>query len=252
MSCETSSVWIKIAIFVLGLVCAIHIVGFATTSWASKDVMYSSSHDTYTVTMTFSSGLWQHCYRSEMVSTELTGEYCACFVKRERSTYPGWFIAVQVLEAIGLAGLVICEIITFFSIISQPNQNMKIPILIILPGSGVSIAIGVIIFGIKKEIVFDFFRELMGSSDEYIGISGQISYSFILCAIAAGLCLFVCLPLFILDMRSKPTTGSQTTVQYSAQGHIIQPHPSDAPMSNQYPTPGNMQGQSNMAYQHPL
>jgi hypothetical protein len=97
---------------------------------------------------------------------------------------------------------------------------------------GVSIAIGLIIFAIEYTQDFITLFKLNGSIDGKDTYE-KIGASFILCAVAAGISLLACLPLFLIDLKPQRPESSnmqqqmyQWPVQYSSQGHVmsVPPH----------------------------
>ncbi|XP_053400775.1 uncharacterized protein LOC128557427 [Mercenaria mercenaria] len=102
---------------------------------------------------------------------------------------------------------------------SQHEKSLKAMNIVILMGSGVCIIVGVIVFAVE---LFNAFDEIFANVDVASVADDKLGYSFFLCAVAGGLCLFVCVPLFIMDYRAAATqTTQQLPVQYSRQERSV-------------------------------
>ncbi|XP_053398591.1 uncharacterized protein LOC123556398 [Mercenaria mercenaria] len=211
---SATTVSFKIGTLVLFVSFILHVVGFSIARWATINLSYSGSK----VRSSYHAGLWQHCG-----CVELGVENCVC---NSRSGDPAWFKAVQAMETLGLIGLIITGIISLSLLCYKQTMTTKNINIFLLAVSGICIVIGLIIFGVENtkdfKDVFTIF-DAVNSVDS----NGTLNTSFILCAIAAGLCLFVCLPVFAVDKRTPLPTAQQQVfqapVQYSNQGQVIFP-----------------------------
>lgn len=73
-----------------------------------------------------------------------------------------------------------------------------------------------------------------------VGVSWTFGYSLILCAVASAICLFICLPLFILDQRLNTHAthaGLQSSISFVNHDHVMASSTDVTYMDNQYPIP---------------
>ncbi|XP_045203004.2 uncharacterized protein LOC123556402 [Mercenaria mercenaria] len=218
---SSSTTSLKIAAICLGLVFILHIVGFALPRWSSLTL----SADLWTiisVDVSYHVGLWRDCSCASVLGTET----CSCFLK---ISLPEWLKGVRALETLGMIGLLISTIISTVIVCTRQDKTIRGFNILCAGVSGLFIVTGVIIFGIENaedfEELFSFIESLPIGFDTH----GTLAAGFILCTIAGGLCLVVCVPLLVNDYLAPiPTAAQQVspmTVQYATQGQVIIPPP---------------------------
>ncbi|XP_045202999.2 uncharacterized protein LOC123556399 [Mercenaria mercenaria] len=223
---SATTVSFKIGTLVLFVSFILHVVGFSVARWATIKMSFSGN-ELFEIQSYYHAGLWQHCG-----CVEFGVETCVC---TSRSGDPAWFKAVQAMEILGLIGLIGTGIISLSLLFYKQTMTTKNINIFLLAVSAVCIVIGLIIFGVENT---KDFKDVFAITDaiDSVDAHGTLSTSFILCAIAAGLCLFVCLPLFAVDRSTPippplPTAQQQmfqAPVQYSNQGQVIVPPPGQA------------------------
>ncbi|XP_045202996.2 uncharacterized protein LOC123556397 [Mercenaria mercenaria] len=221
---SATSVYFKIGTLVLLVSFILHVVGFSTARW---DIINHSYSGTIKIQSFHYAGLWKHCG-----CVEFGVETCVC---HSRSGDPAWFKAVQAMETLGLIGLIITGIISLSLLFYKQTMTVKNINIFLLAFSGVCIMIGLIIFGVENTKDFKDVFAIFNAIDN-VHSHGTLSTSFILCSIAAGLCIFLCLPLFAVEKRTPIPTPLpraqqqmfQAVVQYSNQGQVIVPPPGQA------------------------
>ncbi|XP_060564049.1 uncharacterized protein LOC132723366 [Ruditapes philippinarum] len=212
-----SSKSLKLGTLLLFVGFILHVLGFSIAKWASLKLSPSSKY--LSVLSSYHVGLWKYCG-----CIDIGLEHCKCF---DRSGYPAWVHAVQAMETLGLIGLVSSGIICLILVFYRQSMALKHLNIFLILCSSVSIATGLIIFAIEYTQDFITLFKLNGSIDGKDTYE-KIGASFILCAVAAGISLLACLPLFLIDLKPQrpESTNMQRPVQYSSQGHVmsVPPH----------------------------
>lgn len=222
MNFATTFVWSKIAFVCLVLAFVLHIVGFATTAWFILELTMEIGSSTVNVTVDV--GLWKLCAYVE------AGYYCV-----DISTAPKWFQTVALLESLGLVLIFTSGITTIVKLCSKSTTcpNPKTIIFLFLV-SGISIGIGVAVYKTQKEKFQDLLLQRL-SRHQATGLRSSLGYSLILCAVASGICLCVCPPLFILDHGLNKHACSQSAISFDYQE--MTPDPAVTCMDGQHLLP---------------
>ncbi|XP_045203016.2 uncharacterized protein LOC123556414 [Mercenaria mercenaria] len=184
---------IKIATVTLFIVLIVHTVGFALPYWLKvvsiRSNIVNSSID---IESTEFLGLWKDC-----LCGNITGmSECNCFTK---DAFAGSLRTTQILETVGIVGLATSGILSIILVcLRQRDKILKVINIMVSLCSGVCIMVGVVIF--ERE-TFDRVTLQTSSSEQ----RSSLTTSFILCTIAAGLCIF-CVPLLVIDLfnRGRP------------------------------------------------
>ncbi|XP_060601000.1 uncharacterized protein LOC132754395 [Ruditapes philippinarum] len=214
-----SSMSLKIGTLLLFAGFIIHVVGFSIAKWASLNMSHSSNW--LSLQTSYHVGLWEHC-----ACVKIIGKQCKCL---RRDGDQAWFKAVQVMETLGLIGLVFTGIICLILVCWRQTKALKKLNIFSILCSSVFIIIGLIIFGVENANNFNALVEIIGAKDT----DGKPGTSFFLCTVAAGVSLLACLPLFLIDLKTQIPESTdpghqmyQWTVQYSSQGHVmsVSPH----------------------------
>ncbi|XP_045202994.2 uncharacterized protein LOC123556394 [Mercenaria mercenaria] len=122
-------------------------------------------------------------------------EICTCL---PRSGDPVWFKVIQVMETLGLIGLIFSWIISLVLVCYRQTKTITMANAVLIFSSGVSILIGLVIF-------MSYGVENNKNSKDVFSIAARadtISTSFFLCALAASICFGV-LSLFMVRLRAN-------------------------------------------------
>ncbi|XP_053400400.1 uncharacterized protein LOC128557244 [Mercenaria mercenaria] len=203
---------LKLATLCSVLAFMIYVGGFASPFWSS----FTVSADVFIVEVDGRqlSGLWTDCGCVTLVG-------CICFPKIYN---PGWLTGVRAMLTLGLLGLLLSAMISIGIACCCGTGKIMRGFNIFCTGvSGIFIATGALVFAINNakdfQNMFSFIKSLPLDLDTY----GSLSFSFIACAIAGGLCLVVCIPLLVYDYRNPIPQGVQSVsmpLQFATQGHL--------------------------------
>ncbi|XP_045202995.2 uncharacterized protein LOC123556396 isoform X1 [Mercenaria mercenaria] len=190
--CSTSSVCFIIggAVLLLGFI--VHVVGFSIARWA---IFYGTNN----TGNNHNFGLWKRCICAPLNERDV----CTCV---SRSGDPAWFKVVQVMETLGLIGLICSWIISLVIVCYRQTKRIAIANIVLIVCSGVCILIGLVIFGVKNNKDFEDMFSI--AEDKTLGVS------FFLCGLAASIC-FCDLPLFLIGLRTLVPLANQQTCQES-------------------------------------
>ncbi|XP_045202993.2 uncharacterized protein LOC123556393 [Mercenaria mercenaria] len=213
----TSSVGLRLGSAVLLVGVTAHLVGYSVAQWASTYVSGGLIHGTSSSWVNLYVGLWQRCVCAPNSDTET----CTCV---PRSGDPAWFKVIQVMETLGLIGLIFSGIISLVLVCYRQTKTITMTNTILIFCSGVCILIGLVIFvsyGVENNKDFKDMFSIVATADVK---DNTLSASFFLCALAAFICFGV-LPLFMVGLRTLVPPANRQTIPESNESQVTSPRP---------------------------
>lgn len=178
-----------------------HIVGYGLPRWSAVEV--TSEEGSFTVYSHI--GLWKDLICGS--------HFCVVTAKAK---VPGWLKAVQAFQTLSLIGIIISGITSILIMFDHPwkekNDTIKLFNIIVLFFTGTLMLIGLIVFGVKSR---NDFEELFEHTGANVDTQMKLDISYILSLIATAVCLLLCAPLFLLDLRSFDSQNEQQRTENS-------------------------------------